>query len=585
MSRKLVARSAIMSLALIVQGVCCATTYWGNKTFFSPRSQGLDNARELAGRSQAFELITRGDATWTLALAPTYVHSFNNENIVNYFFGRNCIPASGSRVAGGRGPCDIFTDYLALPANFYSHVGFDPVRTSFVFDVDFYWQMPYLCNRLFFKLHVPIEHAQCDLRLAESVCRTCEGVVQPAPAFQPAGYLGTERIDRFARRDVPDDVEDAFEGGDFKVGDIVGWYEYGRMWGREAHTRIADLCATLGVSVVKRENAHCGIGLCVVFPTSNRPTAEFLYEAIAGNGQHWELGTEFLGSWHFWQPEDGCWNAGLYWQGRITHIFKGCQYRSYDFKCNPGSRYTLLAQFREGSDGLFFEDGTAAPYQYGQLLYPAINLSTLRTSIYVSAQADISVMFALQKNGLELDLGYDVWVRGAEKIACRDRFPYDCRKYAFKGDGQLYGFTTTTTVPLSMSQHAATIHGGQGITNFVPGHQYRNANADDPVYAFGVGGEPILQLDAEDSAELGIAQQQVYTSRNPIFLTDADIDVCSALMPRSWTNKIFAHVGYTWKEDVCVVPYLGVGAEIEWGSGCNAVFDQGGVWIKGGLVY
>lgn len=564
-----------------------ASGLWGNKTFFSPRSQGADSARELVGRSQAFEMITSGSASWTLSMAPVYIHSFNNEHIVDYFFSHNCLAGSGSRVPVGRGACDIFTDYFALPANFSTRIGFSPVRTSFIFDVDLYWQMPFACDRLFFKVHFPIEHAKFDLRLSEGMITPA-----PAPAFQPAGYLGEQAITDYTRRSLPDDLEDALEGGDFQVGDIDQWYRYGNIWGREYHSGIADLRTTLGVCVVKRDNAHLGIGLCVGFPTGTRPDAGFLYEAIVGNGHHWQLGAEILGSWHFWQPDTTCWNAGLYWQACVTHLFASCQNRSYDFKCNPGSRYTLLEEFRVGSQGLFLDNAGSvpAPYQYNQTLYPAINLTTLRSHIKVDVQADASIMFAVQRAGLELDLGYNFWVRSVEKLTCRDKFATGHGNlYAFKGDAQVYGFavvgTSTVAVPLSATQHCATLHGGQGDGNFVAGHEYANANADSPVPAFMAGGVPLQQLNNADSAALGIAQQQVNTSSSPLFLSDTDINEASALMARSFTNKIFAHVGYTWREDACVVPYFGAGADIEWGPGCNAIFDQGGIWIKGGLVY
>lgn len=564
------------------------TQIWGNKTFFSPRSQGADSARELAGRSQAYSMITSGGGSWTLSLAPSYVHSFRSDHIVDYFFGRNCIGCSGSQVAGGREACDIFTDYFVLPANYYSRIAFDPVRISFVFDVDFYWQMPYLCNRLFFKLHVPFEHAKTDLQIAEKICRNCAGVVQPTPAPYPAGYLGPQAITDFNRRlNRYEDVEDAFEGGNLDVGDIDEGYNYGRIWGRDDHTRIADLRATLGVSAVKREFSHLGIGLCVLFPTGTRPDAEFLYDAVVGNGHHWELGCEILGSWLFWRPDESCWSAGLYWQARVTHLFKTCQKRSYDFVCNPGSRYSLIAQFRPGSDGLFFADGIPSPYQYLGKLYPTINTTTLRSTISVNAQADIAFMFALQRKGLEIDLGYNCWVRGAEKLVCRDKFPQGgCGLFALKGDSQLYGFNAADEpIALCPTQQKATIHGGQGVGNFVVGQQYTNANVDNPVLAFAAGAAVLYQLNTADSGAMGIAQQQVNTSNPPIFLTDADINNCSGLVDRSCTNKIFAHIGYTWNEGCTVTPYFGGGAELEWGAKCNGIYDQGGVWIKGGFVY
>ena len=127
-----------------------------------------------------------------------------------------------------------------------------------------------------------------------------------------------------------------------------------------------------------------------------------------------------------------------------------------------------------------------------------------------------------------------------------------------------------------------------GKGNFSTGNELTNANADNPVGAADTLGAALNNLRAADAATFGFAQQAVQTSNPAILVTDEDINDCSALLPRAISHKLFTYFGYTRDRNVGVVPYIGVGAFVEWSCKCvcnNSAHSQWGVWLKTGISY
>lgn len=68
-----------------------------------------------------------------------------------------------------------------------------------------------------------------------------------------------------------------------------------------------------------------------------------------------------------------------------------------------------------------------------------------------------------------------------------------------------------------------------------------------------------------------------------VFIKPTDINVCPALHPRAFSNKVFSFLGYNWR-DCEWQPYALIGAEVEFGNNNKAV-DQWGVILKGGISF
>lgn len=556
---------------------------FGPKSFFTTRSQGVNAARELAGWQQVVNLSNQPCNYGTISVVPEYSRSFDSMEMAEFLFG--CCPAftfAGSKVPD-RGPEDILADYFGLPSDFKSKVEFKPQITNFVFDIDFYQGLDSWWPGGYVRVHIPITHTKWDLDLTE-----CGAEFVSTDTFEPAGYWGAERvvIKPESKNQLYRNVRQAFTGTK-TYGDLLKPMQYGRIWGRQLMTRVADLQAAIGWNFLMGENYHFGFNLRGTIPTGNRPNAEFLFEPIAGNGRFGELGGGVTGHYMFWRSADDCHAFGFYLDGNITHLFPTRQRRSFDLRdrCG-GSRYMLLESISAPAQDLLVAPGELAPAQYQRRLIPAINETTFDVEVKIAVQADIVAKLSYQRDGLELDLGYNFYGRSHEKLR-RCGVLSGC--LALKGDAQVYGFDSINeeAVPLSATQNEATIYHGQGVTNFVAGQQYANFNADNPVVALDGNGN-LLNLQTQDAVTLGLVQQDVYTSNPPILLTDCDICDESATMPRSISNKVFCYAGYNWYNPEGLNPYFGSGFAVEWAHidpKRNSAYAQWQIWLKTGLAY
>lgn len=573
-----------------VAALLYAGSLWsfGCQTFFGTRSQALNAVRDLVGVQQLIPRQYPGEALWSkdkdepcdksytvFSIGVEYDRSFKADRIAEFLFGCNpCMVVSGSQVLY-RGANDILADYFGLPSDFQSTLSFDPLISNVILDFNGFWGLDDWIPGLYFRMHIPMVHTKWDLRM-------CEKVQAQGVNFQPGGYMGPLRIDR---DDLAANASQYF-AGNVIVGDMVDPLRYGKICGSRSLTQLAEVHATLGWNYVCQEDWHVGIGLRTAMKAWNGSRAEFLFEPVLGNCGHWELGGTFTSHWDFWQRNDHV--LAAYLDANVTHLFGSSQLRSYDLTNGNGSRYMLLEYF---TDEVFnLESNQVAPQipnaQYKGVLAPVINHTTLESKISMGVQGDVVLKFAYEYKNWEVDLGYNFFGRSKESLNERQCLPSN--RFVLKGDAQVYGFNGTQAIALSVSQSQATIHAGQGATNFVVGKEFINANADNPLGASNGAALPLDQLNPTDSTALNIPLANIDSSFNPIFLTDANINVCSGLLPRAISNKFFVNAAYIWKDAHCIMPYVCAGGSAEWANTKalkNSAYSQWGVWVKGGITY
>lgn len=553
---------------------------FNTRSFFSTRSQAVNAVRELVSWQEQIHKCEYEHLYTTFAATAEYGRSFNPKRIARFLFGCDTLTFSGSRVIHERKPDEILADYFGLPADFKSIITVSPRITNFIMDLDWYLGLDGCVPGLYVKLHLPIVHTKWDLNINECI-------VDAGMSFtsHPGGYMSAEPIER---SELAPSVKEAFRGSTV-FGDMREPLKFGKIFGRQRLIRVAELQAVLGYDFFCDTWYHFGLNVRVAAPTGNRSTAEFIFEPMVGNGHHWEFGGGLTSHVQLYQSENEKHRLALYLDANITHLFSAKQKRSFDFTKNGSlSRYILLEQIGAPASGLNIANNVAAPNQYQGRLLPAINETTLDAKISIPVQADVVLKFAYQRNGLEIDWGYNFWGRSKEKLRTRDCFPSNC--FALKGDAQLYGFDQgdETPIALNATQSLAIINRGQGTTNFVAGAEFQNLNANNPVEALNSSNVALFQVTPADAAMLGINTLPVSTSDPAILLDDKAIDCDSALVPRAIAHKIFTHIGYVWDRAPEVTPYLGFGADVEWACPCvcdNSAHSQWALWVKGGLSY
>jgi len=368
-----------------------------------------------------------------------------------------------------------------------------------------------------------------------------------------AGYMAADAINR-AR--LADSFKEAMSGT-VTWGDMKEAIKFGRMTDcKMTKVRLADIHFSLGWNFKTDCDYHVGFFLHAAAPTGNRPRGCYLFEPIVGNGKHWELGGGLTSSYIFWR-DCACPDRymGLWLEATITHLFKTCQCRSFDFCNKPNSRYMLLAQMGTNDEVVIQGDVdgtlTAASYKYKNNLIPAINWSTFPVDVQISAQADIALKLGYVRDNWSFDLGYNLWARTGEKfcIDCCDDCCDSCcgcpspcpsdKKYAVKGDAYIYGqqFNTTNVFPLSASQNNANIHTGKNYPA-QSDEPKLNPRIDKPFEAF-----------AGTNALSWVPTYTMNTSINPVLVSSNMLNMGKS--PSAITHKIFGSITYAWKDCEC----------------------------------
>jgi len=330
---------------------------------------------------------------------------------------------------------------------------------------------------------------------------------------------------------------------------------------------LADIRMGLGWNFCCDEDYHFGLSIIGAAPTGNKPDGCYLFEPIVGNGRHWELGAGLSGHWTFWRDECEERSCAFYLDANVTHMFKAKQCRTFDLCGKPLSRYMLAAKMKSTIADDLVGGATAgvavAPSaQFDGKYTPVANLTHQEVDVSVGAQGDIALMFQYLHCNWSFDLGYEFWIRSCEKISAR----CNCcpgltndTTWVLKGDAYMYGYnaalTDATKTALSASQSEATICAGTNAGTAVSG--YANTGVDNRQLAW----------RSTTALYTGAAADRVYTSINPVFITNSLIDICGAAT-RGNSHKIFANFDYTWCEQDCYVPYLGLGGEVEFGCKC-----------------
>jgi len=615
----------IFSVAALVSTVALYGSAANVVPYYSIRSQGIDAARELAGWTQHVNLFDMDKVYGTMSLTTEYAQSFRPQAITQSLFGAAavCPTSCGSSVvnisgsqAANIGANDLLADNFYLPTNFQSTVSFSPVIQNVVVDLDFYFGFDEWCNGFFFRLNAPINWTRWNLNFCENVATVTGGYNDALPGYYnafdvlPVGTtlpasegIGIEasklnqNFTSYAAGNAPTGVNNVIMNGlCFAKMNPCG----------QALTRLTDLTAILGWNFLNDEDYHLGVGLLVRAPTGNTPTAEYLFEPISGNGGHWEVGAQITSHATLWRCESEESSLGFYLDANITHMFNANQVRTFDLNCSPLSRYMLASQFGPASTnsvntgsalaaGAVSGSATIPSRQFANVFSPVANLTTQQVKVSVGVQADLAAQFTYANGGFNWDIGYNFWGRSCDQFNCNTNnnctvpcapcvpncnsvnvcpVTFAANSWGLKGDAYVYGFDNNgdtlvvpMAVPLSATESKATIYNGTNspttgaLTPALVADAYVNPNVDNAQPAWhGVGGR-LLSADPADLVG------QTNTSLQPVLLTAANFNIAGT---SGISNKIYTHLSYNWVECDDWVPYIGVGAFGEFGSGnCN----------------
>lgn len=628
----------------------------GLSPFITTRSQGENAARDIVGLTNFINLGEKCNPYGTFYGTLEYTRSSKSRSLAECLFGTDIVSApctcdpsiviSGSQTTG-RAATDWLADNFGLPTDFKSVVSFRPLIQNVVLDLGFYVGFDEWIEGLYFRANAPITHTKWDMRMFENISK--QGSNPDVPGYySPSGNsnLLHSFTDFISGSNVPtlNDLTVANQAGEISIypGGIFDPLLSAKISPSAlVCAGLAEFRAALGWNWAC-EDYHVGFNLRFAAPTGTKPKGVFAFEPTVGNGYHWQVGVGLSGHYDFWVSCDGDAHAGIFVDANITHLFNARQKRTFDLKNKPNSRY-MLAQKINATQSSAYTDRLNPPptpvLEFQNEFSPVANLTTFTVDVSIPVQGDLVIMLNYTSNNWSFDLGYNYWAIGCEKIkrACSTS-PFKCSKkcpptptsipfaentWALKGDAAVIGFDPSSPTPpftfvpvrLAATENSATIHAGTnfpaaGTTDLtVIAAAEANPNIDNiqPAVASASG----LPVRSQPTSPL--ATPQTNSSNPPIFIKATDVDIVGN---QGSSNKLFAHFNYMWLERDCWTPYLGFGAEVEWGSSgkcgtscntnnttttsttncntsckttCNPCFkcsvSQWGVWLKGGVAF
>lgn len=483
----------------------------GTKTHFSLRPQHSNEARKMTAVEDKIHRYGVEEFNGVVSLGLQYQQTFKPEKLAKYFFGKQTLTFGPTC----DGTYDIFGENLGTTTT--GTLSWSPRIRNFIADFDFWFGLDELVCGLWTRIGVPVNWTQWDLR--PCVVTETQGTPTPFVAGQ-VDFLSAGTVASFSG------VLPALAGEGFGAAPRL---ECGKIC-KTHDTTVSGLAFDLGYDFFRRECSHFGASIHFVAPTGTRPSDEFLFGAVSGSQHSWELGATLTGSYLAWENCDGDQRLGLFFDATITHLFGAKQRRLFDLKrrdgsTNPMSYWLLLKRFNPTTGAV-------------EGLERAANILCCDVKVEARVMADLALMVQYDCGCFSGAVGWNFWVRTAERLKCDSSCPDDRNGTARSCEipTNTYGIKGSTVVDTTETMSNATI-GDCGTV-------------DDP---------------------------------SPVFLTTNDIDRCSALHPRAFSNKVFGWVGYNWR-DCEWQPFVAVEGEVEFGNDNKAV-DQWGVMLKGGVAF
>jgi hypothetical protein len=596
------------------------------------RSQAFDKARKVVGVEDKTHL-DRDTRYGELQVIFDYTQSFRPRDIAHNLFGNslqsltlnnstsscsgscldNLIFLQGSNV-DDRNAKAWLADYFYLPADYDGYFRINPTIKNFIVDFDYYVGLDELYCGGYFRLYAPFVHTRWNLDFCEKGSFTNSESGQYSLGYFSSDFVITSQLlhsfSEYANGAVPTLNNDAGTTPTYVAAQGLQFAKFDQC--ARSKNGLGDLRAELGWNFLQRECSHLGVNLQFAAPTGNKRRAKFAFDPIVGNGHHWEFGGGIIGHHILWSNDTDTNRIGVYLDVNITHLFKAHEQRTFDLKNKPNSRYMLAAKFGPNvDDNLTGSTGISAVGVFANEYAPVANLTTLDLSVSAGVQADVVLWLNYTSCNWSYDIGYNFFGRSKETFSldsCANKCATSLcdenqrNTWVLKGDARVYGqLSTNEFIALSASESVATICGG---TNRSSNADVANTTVDNSQPAL-FQGNPV---------ELPFSSDPISTSIQPVFLSCDDIDFART---RSISNKVFAHVNYTW-ECECLSPFFGLGGFAEFGSndscsnscnsdGCTSTqssnacntdscsgnngstvktsLTQWGVWLKGGLAF
>jgi hypothetical protein len=336
-----------------------------------------------------------------LSVTHFYQQSMNSKNLAKYFMphGKTELQIKGAKAPGG--DFDISGTWLQIAGNtpdgtkamllndFESKIKIDPEFRSFGTTL---YLHKVIRPKIWASMLLPFAQAETKMNLSEF---DMKNNVDSKIELERLQITNTS-ISEAYRREVPSNIfsinaKEAFTNPNRKYGKIGN--------SRLKETGLADITLMLGFSLIKNLNIYSSL----VVPTSNKPSMEYMFEPMIGNGRRWSFGCGIDHSCKLHKKR----NIELFWDYNIDYklLLPNIQKRSFDLKDNETySRYLLVVG--RNSNGI-----------YGDILEPGINHFTRDARVGLEHHLNLENRLRFSKKSFNLELCYNPWIKSKETLS------------------------------------------------------------------------------------------------------------------------------------------------------------------------
>lgn len=202
---------------------------------------------------------------------------------------------------------------------------------------------------------------------------------------------------------------------------------YAKIGGSTKSIRPAEIRINIGSCLISKDYFQFAYNTIFVAPTGNKQNARQIFQAIAGNNQHFAFG----GAIFFQFPLNRCTDEyGICFFTNLESIFniRNTQYRTMDLQGKPWSRYLLFNQ----------KCGTPNNGLAGAQHIPGVNILTHKVLVRPYGVFDFSMGWRYITDTVEAEFGYNIWGKSNEKVELKRPWFHPCEYegiFGIAGDG------------------------------------------------------------------------------------------------------------------------------------------------------
>ena len=359
-----------------------------NKTFFLPRSHGVNLAMEYTTWHELLQIKSNEDYTTHFQLTAFYMDSREADDLGRYFGVSNKFNFTVNDQAAQ----DVIGRWIIHARNSanqdWATIKLSPKQNAYGARLDFYQGLNKILDGLYFKAALPIVNVDNDLRMHIT-----------------AAGADPEQV---AAKAV---LEDYFKGryavaanGNNGITGAAGCGQaaltHGKIDGSQNTTGIADIDLVLGYKAFDKEKYHVAVNLGLTIPTGTTPTGEYLFEAVVGNGNHWGLGAGLDFMARLWGDDEK--NIKLTGAANYRYLFESTEKR------------TLGLQY--GNAPFNWQHYVLAGAPGDTVGTPGANEITLDLNVTPGSQFDAIIALAYNNRSFTFDLGYNLFWKDRESV-------------------------------------------------------------------------------------------------------------------------------------------------------------------------